>query len=92
MGGAYNLLRNSKFDFIVSKPRPMKKLLNSIIKSKTVQGILLLLFQVILKNNGIEIPIIGDLAHSVDTGQALAGAWTLYGLRDAMPKPIGGNV
>lgn len=89
MGGAYDILRKIKFNQIINKPLfKMKKFLKSIWQSKTVQGILLLLLQVILKNNGIEIPFIGDLALSIDTGQALAGAWTLYGLRDAMPKPI----
>jgi len=48
-------------------------------ESKTIWGIILTALQLILKQKGIEIPIIG-----ADTGALLTGGLTAYGLRDAI--------
>jgi len=47
-------------------------------KSKCIWGIVLTLLQMILKKNGVEIPVVGDF------GQYLTEGFAAYGLRDAI--------
>lgn len=56
----------------------MKKFLNALVTSKTIQGIFLTVLGLILKNNGVHIP---------DEALYLTGGYTAYGYRDAV-KPL----